>query len=145
MTKEEKAKDKRLQKLYGIDLADYNIILSRQNGLCAICGRPPLKLSLSVDHDHKAKHLKIVYEKSGFYTYYAKADWLPECAERYRHATGIGETKKEAAKDLRRQLQRLSIRGLLHFNCNAGLRKYCDSPERLEAAARYLRKHQEGL
>jgi hypothetical protein len=33
-------------------------------------------------------------------------------------------------------------RGLLCFSCNTGLRKFSDSPEKLEAAAQYLRNAQ---
>jgi hypothetical protein len=37
---------------YGITLKEYNAILERQRGVCAICSRPPLKRRLHVDHDH---------------------------------------------------------------------------------------------
>jgi hypothetical protein len=50
----------RISKLrkYGLSRAEYLALLARQNGLCALCGRPPVKLHrggthLAVDHDHE--------------------------------------------------------------------------------------------
>lgn len=40
------------QRLYGVPLDVYRAKLAAQNGLCAICGGPPGKRSLNVDHDH---------------------------------------------------------------------------------------------
>ena len=40
------------QRLYGVPLEVYRAKLAAQNGLCAICGGPPGKRSLNVDHDH---------------------------------------------------------------------------------------------
>jgi recombination endonuclease VII len=40
------------EKLYGLSLVEYREKLVAQNGLCAICGGPPGKRSLNVDHDH---------------------------------------------------------------------------------------------
>jgi hypothetical protein len=37
---------------FGITQADYDDLLARQGGGCAICGKPPGKISLHVDHDH---------------------------------------------------------------------------------------------
>jgi Recombination endonuclease VII len=41
-----------LLKKYGITLAQYNQMLVNQDGVCAICGRPPKHYALSVDHNH---------------------------------------------------------------------------------------------
>lgn len=41
-------------RFYGLTLDDYNFMLNRQNGVCAICGRPPKEgKPLHIDHDHK--------------------------------------------------------------------------------------------
>ena len=45
--------DKKLQKLFGITLTDYNELLTKQNHVCALCGKRPKKKRLSVDHCHK--------------------------------------------------------------------------------------------
>lgn len=48
----EAARDKRLQRLYGITADEYDRILVGQKGVCFICQRPPKTIRLSVDHDH---------------------------------------------------------------------------------------------
>jgi hypothetical protein len=40
-------------KRFGLARKDYERILARQQGVCAICGNPPEKERLSVDHDHQ--------------------------------------------------------------------------------------------
>jgi hypothetical protein len=50
---------KGLKEGYGITPADYDLMFEVQNGLCAICGHPPIygrgakNNRLSVDHDHE--------------------------------------------------------------------------------------------
>ena len=44
--------DKEYLTKYGLQPGEYQQILEAQNGRCAICGRPPAKLSLAVDHCH---------------------------------------------------------------------------------------------
>ena len=76
----------------GSSLQEYEQLKERQQGVCAICGRPPVaKQRLSVDH----------------------------C-----HVTG-------------------QVRGLLCDPCNTALGLLGDDPERLLAAARYLKHHKE--
>lgn len=41
-----------LKRKYGMTPEQYNEMLAAQGGGCAICGRPPKKISLHVDHDH---------------------------------------------------------------------------------------------
>ena len=41
-----------LAKAYGITTAQYEGLLREQGGVCGICGRPPRKNRLHVDHDH---------------------------------------------------------------------------------------------
>lgn len=53
-----KAKDRRLRRKYGITLAQYDAILRSQGGVCKLCGRPPRKLALAVDHDHKTHRVR---------------------------------------------------------------------------------------
>lgn len=47
-----------LRFLYGITLEQYNGMVERQGGVCAICGQPPTSATpgrrLHVDHDHKS-------------------------------------------------------------------------------------------
>ena len=44
-----------LMRKYGITEADYLAIFERQNGTCALCGRPPKNVRLNVDHRHGQK------------------------------------------------------------------------------------------
>lgn len=48
----DKVKASRLKR-YGITLTEYNELLKRQNGGCAICGYDNDGKDLYVDHDHK--------------------------------------------------------------------------------------------
>lgn len=50
-------RDHRLRRLYGITLRQYNLMLKRQKGVCAICRRVP-KSVLHVDHDHKTLRVR---------------------------------------------------------------------------------------
>lgn len=48
-------------KVYGLTIAMYDQMFARQNGLCAICGKPELtrgRSNLSVDHNHKTKKVR---------------------------------------------------------------------------------------
>lgn len=48
---------------YGINIEQYNKLLVEQNGVCAICGDPPLGVGkhqkvLHVDHDHTTQEVR---------------------------------------------------------------------------------------
>lgn len=60
VNKAEKARNSRLLRAYGIDLADYGRILAVQDGRCAICGQVLAHNDNAgrrpeVDHDHRLK------------------------------------------------------------------------------------------
>lgn len=38
--------------------AEYDRLLTKQNGVCAICGRPPKTRKLHIDHDHKTGRIR---------------------------------------------------------------------------------------
>jgi hypothetical protein len=42
-----------LRRKFGMTAAEYEQMFNAQNGVCAICGEPPRKIRLHVDHDHK--------------------------------------------------------------------------------------------
>lgn len=41
-----------LRCMYRLEVEDYDAMFAEQAGVCAICGSPPGKRSLAVDHDH---------------------------------------------------------------------------------------------
>lgn len=49
----QKNRARSLDKLYRITQQEYERILEYQHGLCFICGHPPKKKRLAVDHNHK--------------------------------------------------------------------------------------------
>ena len=57
MTKQERAKDTRLQREFHITLAEFNKVLALQGGACAICknrlNKKGIPYRLAVDHCHK--------------------------------------------------------------------------------------------
>lgn len=87
----EKRRATKLKLMFGLSLLDYDSILAKQGGSCAICNGPQIgkKKYLAVDHDHIDKR----------------------------------------------------VRGLLCDNCNRAIGLFYDSPEVVESALRYLRKH----
>jgi hypothetical protein len=57
---ERKAADREahLRRKYGITLTEYDQMLHRQDGGCAVCGRKPNEISLHVDHDHATGRIR---------------------------------------------------------------------------------------
>lgn len=56
-----KMKDRQLRRAFGITYDDYERMYAAQNGVCAICGRPPKKAHhhhLQVDHDHATGQIR---------------------------------------------------------------------------------------
>jgi hypothetical protein len=51
-TRKEQFREGHLRRTFGITQADYEALLERQGGGCAICSKPPGKIALHVDHDH---------------------------------------------------------------------------------------------
>jgi hypothetical protein len=42
-----------LKHRYGITIEEYETMLEAQGGVCAVCGSPPKRKRLHVDHDHE--------------------------------------------------------------------------------------------
>lgn len=59
-TRQEDISRERSWKRRGIILTvtEYDSLLKKQNGVCAICGKPPKKTRLAVDHDHKTGRVR---------------------------------------------------------------------------------------
>lgn len=138
MTPKDKAADKRLQRLYGITLADYGRMLEEHFGGCWICGKKPKPgKRLSVDHDHAVRYYKVslIWKSAG--------RWIAEIAKLSIQAAG--DTKREAVRNVKLMAKRMSVRGLLDWRCNVGLQKWRDNPELMVSAACYLRAYKKRL
>jgi len=48
-----KERNRHLLRKFGITLDQYESMLQSQGGKCAICGKPPKKMGLHVDHNHR--------------------------------------------------------------------------------------------
>lgn len=136
------AKDGRLWRTYGIREAERAREEKRQRGRCKICGKSKNvkgeMLNLCVDHDHKARWLKITCEKI-----VGGNDWCAFVVYKDREYQGWGRTKSLALKEVRHQLKRRSVRGLICWPCNRAIRAFSDDPVKLRAAAEYLEWHQQ--
>lgn len=130
----DKETNARLLRTYGISLDEYKEMLEQQNGGCAICGRPPGDKRLHVDHDHRFDRVKLKSVKT-------ELGWKTTTPENFvPWVSAYGKTKSIALKTVRQQLRRLSIRGLLDWKCNVAIQKFQDNPNKLEAAAVYIRR-----
>lgn len=138
---QERDTDLRLQRTYGITLAEYNERLARQGGGCAICGKPPGTKRLHTDHCHKfAKQFKIIRTKLPDGQYMANAEHRTDKFGRF-YIEFIESTKALAVAAVKRGLKRGSVRGILCWPCNRSLRSFNDDPQVMEQAARYLRHY----
>jgi hypothetical protein len=54
----EYVRDKQLRRDFGISLDEYNQMVAACDGLCHLCGRPPGKYSLAVDHCHDTGRIR---------------------------------------------------------------------------------------
>ena len=52
------SRDRYLRRTYGITEAQYQQLLEAGGGGCWICGKPPKKRALHVDHDHKTGRVR---------------------------------------------------------------------------------------
>src|SRR5687768_13778244 len=53
-----RVKDAHLRRRFGITIEQYEQLLEAQGGVCGICGRPPGKLRLAVDHNHETGEVR---------------------------------------------------------------------------------------
>lgn len=131
----DRATDQRLRKTYGISLAEYDTILFVAGGGCQICSKPPREKRLHVDHDHGWKKVKITSKKY-------PDGWTTKAVYHGKEFCENGGTKSVALREIKTQLKRASVRGILCAWCNRGLRYYRDTPGLMRNAAEYLEKHQ---
>ena len=130
---DDKTKDKYLLRKYGITLKEYKEELALHNGVCQICGKPPGKRSLHVDHDHGYKYVKIEYTK-------VRHIWAGLAKYRGYEIRFSRKKKREVTRFIREQLKRHSWRGIICFPCNRTLRSANNSSQVMRRAADYLER-----
>ena len=54
----EREHGRRTRRMYGLSRDDYDALLARQGGVCAICGKKPGRRRLGVDHCHACKRIR---------------------------------------------------------------------------------------
>ena len=54
----DRMRDAAYRRQYGITLEQYNKMLKAQGGVCVLCGHPPKKMRLAVEHCHKTKRVR---------------------------------------------------------------------------------------
>jgi len=146
-------RDKYLRKNFLIYEDEYLKALRKNGGVCSITGNPPTTKSLAVDHDHKIERWKIVSKKVG-------NSWasFPQggCtlaglgAEQITAPTRLRFTEFDRLKQVSRakvkaRLKRLSVRGILSWRANTGLKKWDDNPGDMRRAAEYIENYQKFL
>ena len=118
----DRAKDTRIQRKFGISLADRDARISEQNGKCKICGGsvdaygPP-----NIDHFHF--YIEIQRISVGNIRPFTDFKWE---ARSFDESGAIfcvryGRTKKSAKAAVKAVTLPWSIRGILCFKCNRGL------------------------
>lgn len=56
--KQEYSRRRNLKRDFGLSVQEYDLILVKQNGCCAICKIVPSERRLAVDHDHRTQRIR---------------------------------------------------------------------------------------
>lgn len=135
-----KKENQRLLRTYGITWDEYQSMLAKQGGGCAICKKVPEngQRKLAVDHCHRTAKLKVKAAKIDRFRWEAWVVQNPIINVRSAH-------RSEAVAAVKQLLKKLSTRGLLCSFCNRGLRYYKDSSNTMARAAQYLASFEEKI
>lgn len=143
---DDKARNSRLIRTYGIDCGDYDKMHKKFDGRCWICRRPQstFQRRFAVDHAHDYADLKLTTEKRPELN-----GWISSTTVKGRVIDFIGAKKNLAIRGLRAKLRRLSVRGLVCPFCNRGLRFYenktTDFQTVMQNAADYVKNFNENV
>ena len=120
----DRATDARIQKAYGITLEERDKLDDSNDEKCWICGRPPVNVRLSVDHDHAWKKVKVEshqFKPVGTFGGAAggqKLWWISSAIYNGMLYQIEAPKKAEAVRVVKKKLKRASVRGLLCQFCN---------------------------
>lgn len=120
-----------LLKKYGITAVRYAEMSIEQGGACKCCHQIPTGKPLHVDHDHRIAATKISGRKVADNAWEAG---VPEFGELFSSMISLAHAKELA----RSWLLAKSVRGLLCWKCNEGLRAFKNKAVILRSAAKYL-------
>jgi hypothetical protein len=136
----DRSRDNYYRRQFGITLEDYNTILAKQNGCCAVCGFRPLNgqhMNLAVDHEH--------FKVQSFRDLDGWVSTVPKFS-----VTIWAKTKAESVKLAKSLAMPKSVRGLLcmfdnRFVLGAAGRhpilRLRDNPELFTLAEKYLKNN----
>lgn len=134
-SEKDRARDKRYQQKYRIDLNIYNQIGEKQGWRCGACGRPASDFTVSLNVDHF--HFRITLKRDD-----PPTGWIASTAVRGRTLAVWGKTQAKAKAALLDVALPLSIRGLLcpgrYSGCNR-LMGRIDKIDWLEKVLVYLK------
>ena len=142
-------RDRYLRKNFLISEDEYLKALRKNGGVCSVTGNPPTTKSLAVDHDHKIERWKIISRKTedGEWLSWpqgAREDELLECPKRLVFCEK-DRLKQISRAKVKARLKRLSVRGILCWKANTGLKKWDDNPGDMRRAAEYIENYQKFL
>lgn len=133
-------RNKYLLDKYGITLDRYNEMDELQGHKCKCCDQIPTGKPLHVDHCHKIAGLKIK-TREGIGEWFA---WIPEFGlgpdgmakggMLFTSRTSLEDVKKIA----KRWLLAKSVRGLVCWRCNEGMRCFKNRPDVCHRAGKHL-------
>jgi Recombination endonuclease VII len=141
----DQAKDKHIQRKFGITLADRDKRVQQQNNKCKICGGPLDAYGPpNIDHYH---FFVAAFRHTGTGLPAIHFKWYAQGYDELRRVICVkhARTKEAAIADVRRELMPWSIRGLLCFKCNYGIgsmERFFDvarHPENLRPVIEYFR------
>lgn len=87
-TPQERRRD-RLREKFGITVEQYDRMLAAQDGACAICGKPPTRIALAVDHCHETGVVRALLCTT-CNTMLGAYEWMRDRAPVYLAAYGEG-------------------------------------------------------
>jgi hypothetical protein len=123
-------RNKYLIENYGITAVEYAERAMLQGGACKCCGQIPTGRDLHVDHDHRVAKTKI-----------KSVEFVPGLWRAFTlsfNQTFEGPDKLAVVEMMRMWLLKKSVRGLLCWKCNEGLRSFKNNAEVLRTAANYM-------
>lgn len=136
MTPEDKKRDRYYLERFGITLARYDEMANRYEGCCWVCRNPPINNRLSVEHCHQWRYVKIKTWKL------PSGGWGAGAEYNGQYYPAQEDKKNKAIREVRKNLQRASVRGTVCFPCNSAIRAIRNNATFAQNMADYLKEHQ---